>query len=247
MNSLSCPYIGLRDDQSTNAAFPYAGNLCYRINPPVPVLLSHQQNYCLKPAHAGCPGYKHGWKHGFPKELREARRRWKKLFNFKEFWIALMVMILLSLRLIFPQPISALNQDILIRLNSWFQPTLVPLQTLPPSKTHTSTSTRTATSTYTPTITLTETATPTHTSTFTATYTRTATRRLPVFFTNTAVPVESPQPTQPPEPTQPPPTLTPPPSPVPTPPPPPTDTPPPTQPPPEPSPSPNIRPTEERP
>jgi hypothetical protein len=231
MNSTTCPYLGLRDDKSTSTAFPYAGNLCYRLKSPVAVLLAHQQNYCLKPAHTGCPGYKHGWKHGFPKVLRERKRSWKRIFKSKRFWTAVLVLMILFVWLVFPQHISALNQNILDTFESWVNPTPLPLLTLPPSRTPTSTPTLSPTQTNTVTISLTETSTPTHTSTVTSTYTRTATRILPVIPTSTAVPVE----VLPPEPTQPLPTQTSPPTPVPTQPLPTEETPPPL---PSPSPSP---------
>jgi PAS domain-containing protein len=49
-----CPYIGLRDDPRSLAAYPIAGNYCYRLTSPQPIKISYQSTYCLTEKYIDC-------------------------------------------------------------------------------------------------------------------------------------------------------------------------------------------------
>ena len=64
-----CPYLGLIDDPKTSTVFPDSCHACQRADPPKPVVLSHQRNYCLTEKHSECEGFVNGWMKGFPRKL----------------------------------------------------------------------------------------------------------------------------------------------------------------------------------
>ena len=234
MDPKICPYLGLIDDPNTSTSFPYEGNACYRAKKPTQIALSHQRGYCLSDEHTHCPGYVNGWADGFPKSLQGRKPILRQVLQSKWAWVALVVIILLSLYFIFPQQISAVGKNLVTSVSGWFDRPAATEVTDTPTNTPTrklTTETEaagiaTSTWTFTPTITNTVTATTTYTLTLTptetSTPTRTATRTRRVTY---IPPTDTDEPPPPPTNTPvPPPTNTPvPPTPVP-----PTDTPVPT-------------------
>jgi LysM repeat protein len=72
-----CPYLGLIDDPKTSTVFADSCNACQRADPPKPIVLTHQRNFCLTDKHTECEGFVNGWKKGFPRSLhnKACRRR----------------------------------------------------------------------------------------------------------------------------------------------------------------------------
>jgi hypothetical protein len=53
--SLFCPYLGLREDPGSLAAYPSPHNVCHRCSPPSVPVLHHQSSTCLTSNYATCP------------------------------------------------------------------------------------------------------------------------------------------------------------------------------------------------
>lgn len=52
-----CPFLGSAQDPGTAIAFPSGGNRCYRLNAPIKIDHTHQQQFCLVNDHVSCPIY----------------------------------------------------------------------------------------------------------------------------------------------------------------------------------------------
>ena len=50
----NCPYLGMLKDSHTSLAYPAPANHCFRVESPIGVDLSHQEEYCLTDRHHGC-------------------------------------------------------------------------------------------------------------------------------------------------------------------------------------------------
>ena len=53
----ACPYIGLKDDRTSFAAYPSEWNVCYRVKPIESPKMVYQSNLCLDGAFENCPIY----------------------------------------------------------------------------------------------------------------------------------------------------------------------------------------------
>jgi tetratricopeptide (TPR) repeat protein len=53
----NCPFVGMREDPETLAAYPSMMNLCLHQKPHKQVDFSHQAKFCLSESHVNCPVY----------------------------------------------------------------------------------------------------------------------------------------------------------------------------------------------
>ena len=202
MTSSICPYLGLIDDAETNATFPYEGNGCHRVKPPVLISLTYQQASCLSPAHTNCPGFVNGWEKGFPKALRGEKPRWQKsipkIFLLSAVLLLVSGFFLASFSGIFPWEGLNFVNDV---VQAW-QNTPTPTMTLPPTRTSTPAPTdiptsQAGTATASPTHTVTKTRITIETRTSTETLTPTITETLTRTFAPIIVPTETARPAPP--------------------------------------------------
>ena len=54
---ITCPFLGLNDDNTSHMAFTSPENHCYHCKPIAPIKLEHQNDYCLDPKFLTCPIY----------------------------------------------------------------------------------------------------------------------------------------------------------------------------------------------
>ena len=52
---ITCPFLGLNDDNTSHMAFTSPENHCYHCKPIAPIKLEHQNDYCLDPNFLTCP------------------------------------------------------------------------------------------------------------------------------------------------------------------------------------------------
>jgi LysM repeat protein len=67
----NCPFLGLEEDPQTLIGFSSDRNFCYRTEKPTPILLEHQQKYCLTKNHTGCPVFQDISHLTLPIEIRQ--------------------------------------------------------------------------------------------------------------------------------------------------------------------------------
>ena len=97
-----CPYIGLRDDPRSLAAYPIAGNYCYRLTSPQPVKISYQSAYCLSEKYIDCIVYNQSDDVTILEERqRYSTSRGKKFADNLFLWILVIAIIFMLLVLIF--------------------------------------------------------------------------------------------------------------------------------------------------
>ncbi len=66
---LTCPHLGALHDKTTAYAYPYPANTCFNCKVPTTPEETHQQAFCLTPAHNECPVYAQAGDQPFPPEL----------------------------------------------------------------------------------------------------------------------------------------------------------------------------------
>lgn len=88
-----CPYLGLKGDRESYAAFPSTINACYRGNSPETPRFSHQRTFCLHSNYVNCPVFLAKEITKFPKELR---LKSKRLFAIKKSFLILVIFVILA-------------------------------------------------------------------------------------------------------------------------------------------------------
>lgn len=66
----SCPYLSLKYDPATYAAFPSEYNACYRCQYPQTPKISHQRAFCLSPHYIDCPILSNNNNDKLPEEIK---------------------------------------------------------------------------------------------------------------------------------------------------------------------------------
>lgn len=196
LGQAACPFLGLRDDPETRAAFPSDRNVCLRSRPASAVDGDYQQRVCLSHHYQDCPLVKDPSLKDLPEAARPvAGPRRSGIGRF----LLILFLVLLAGGLLAAAVWVGMNPAL------YFPPTVSPTAsathtpTASPSPTKTPTRLRTATPAPSPTSILTK--PPTQTPTFTPTPTGTATRTPTASrtFTPTATrPTDSPTATVPP-------------------------------------------------
>lgn len=154
----TCPYLGLITDPKTSTLYPTSDNACHRVTPPAPIVLQHQNTYCLDPKHIECPGFTDGWKNGFPKDL-QAQVHSKKKFTFPSWTLYLGLGVIIIILVIGAMlQISGSEGGSIATIEGGLNP-FTPTGTAAPSSTPTTIITHTPTETSAPTATITPTAT----------------------------------------------------------------------------------------
>jgi hypothetical protein len=90
----NCPFLGLEDDPQTLIGFSSDRNFCYRTEKPTPVLLDHQQKYCLTKKYPGCPVFQDISHLTLPIEVRQHNQPEPKWSISRGVWVALAVFFL---------------------------------------------------------------------------------------------------------------------------------------------------------
>lgn len=114
----NCPFLGLDDDPQTLIGFSSDRNFCYRTEKPTPILLDHQQKYCLTKKYPGCPVFQDISHLTLPIEIRHHNQPEPKRSISKGVWVALAVFFLAGILAMswFSRPgIFVLGQPVLIQ------------------------------------------------------------------------------------------------------------------------------------
>jgi hypothetical protein len=90
----NCPFLGLDEDPQALIGFSSDRNFCYRTEKPTPVLLGHQQKYCLTKNHSSCPVFQDISHLTLPIEIRHNSQPEIKRSISKSVWVALAVFFL---------------------------------------------------------------------------------------------------------------------------------------------------------